>query len=281
MSSRDDSFSLSFGGPSPARGPVWKRGMPWPLARTVVDREELESTNDMARSLLQSGLSQLPLLVRARRQTHGRGRGENAWWSDAGSLTFTLGLDPTAHGLVLAHEPRLALAAAVAVVDAVAPFVPQGKSLGIRWPNDVEVGGRKLGGVLPERVDAPNGPRILIGIGLNVMTRIDDAPAEIRRMAASLADDASPIDLDPNVDGVLAAVLAGLESVLPRLANDDPMLAQHWASLDLLLGRPIRIDLGPRVVEGVGAGIDEAGALLVDVGSETLRLFGGRVLRDL
>ncbi len=280
MASSDDSFSLSFGGPPPPSGPVWSRGTPWPLARSVVDREELESTSDLARSLLQSGLSPLPLLVRARRQTQGRGRGENVWWSDTGSLTFTIGLDAAEWGLSLAHEPRIALAAAVAVIDAVAPFVPPGKTLGVRWPNDVEVSGRKLAGILPERVESPNGSRVLIGIGLNVMTRLDDAPAEVRRMAASLFEDASPVDLDPNVDGVLAALLAGLEAVLPRLARDDPSLAEHWASLDMLRGRPVRVDLGPRIVAGMGAGIDAEGALLLDVGTETIRLFGGRVLRD-
>src|SRR5207237_728418 len=103
------------------------------------------------------------------------------WWSDGGSLTFTIALDPSAHGLRSEHEPRLALATAVAIIDAIASWglseVP-----GIRWPNDIEVGGRKLGGILPERLDTPMGPRLLIGIGVNVASQMADAPEAVRRM---------------------------------------------------------------------------------------------------
>src|SRR5437763_624333 len=143
--------------------------MDYPFVRAVIRREVVESTNDLARDLAVSGPADLPLAVLAARQTRGRGRGAHAWWSDAGSLTFSILLDPAAHGLDAAHEPRLALAAAVAIVEAIAGEVPAG-ALGIRWPNDVEAGGRKLAGILPERVATASGPRLVIGIGLNVLT---------------------------------------------------------------------------------------------------------------
>ena len=83
-------------------------------------------------------------------------------------MTFTLAIDPLAHGLTAEIEPRLALATAVAVIEALDELELGSPSLGIRWPNDLEAGGRKLGGILPERVETPRGHRILIGIGLNV-----------------------------------------------------------------------------------------------------------------
>src|SRR3954454_9162297 len=92
--------------------------------RTVVHLEETGSTNDDARRLVSAGHARLPLLVTADSQTAGRGRGANAWWSDEGSLTFTLAIDPVDHGLTADHEPRLALAAAVAVVEAMTPLLP-------------------------------------------------------------------------------------------------------------------------------------------------------------
>src|SRR5690349_13568833 len=106
----------------------------WPFFRTRIDREVVTSTSDLARELVVEGRSPLPLLVRAARQTRGRGRGQNAWWSDAGSLTFTIALDPAEHALRPEHEPRLALATAVAVVGAIEPLLP-GRAPGIRWPN--------------------------------------------------------------------------------------------------------------------------------------------------
>jgi BirA family biotin operon repressor/biotin-[acetyl-CoA-carboxylase] ligase len=249
--------------------------MTLPFVRTVVCLEEVASTSDLARELVGAGEVKLPLLVRTQRQTRGRGRGANTWWSDPGSLTVTLAIDPVALGLTTAHEPRLALAVAVAVVDAVGDSVPPEVPLGIRWPNDVEAGGRKLGGILPERVETSWGVRLLIGIGLNVRTRLEDAPPDVRRLAASLADWGAR----PAPDAVLEACLARFESVVPRLARDDPALADRWAGLDTLLGRSVRVDLGSRVVSGVGRGIDPEGALIVATPIETLHLFGGRVLR--
>src|SRR4051794_38237171 len=138
-----------------------------PFITTWIKREVIDSTSNLAIDLLAAGGVACPLLVTAASQTRGRGRARRSWWSDAGSLTFTVAIDPAAHGLRAEHEPRVALAAAVAVIDAVAPWLPP-EGAGIRWPNDVEVGKRKLGGILPERVETPDGPRVAIGIGLNV-----------------------------------------------------------------------------------------------------------------
>ncbi len=253
--------------------------MGWPFVRTMIARDVVESTSDLARELVVEDRYDLPLAVWAARQTKGRGRGENSWWSDAGSLTFTIGIDPASHGIGIERESRLALATAVAVIDAIAPTAP-GASLGIRWPNDVEVGGRKLGGILPERVMTPRGPRILIGIGLNVATQIGEAPAEVGRMAVALTQlRATHLALD-DLERLLRSILDRFGAVLPRLAGDDPHLAGRWDHLDTLRDRWVQIDLGPRIVAGTGRGIDAKGALCLAVDGETVRIVGGRVLRE-
>ena len=168
----------------------------------------------------------------ADRQTLGRGRGENQWWSDEGSLTFTIALDPAAHGLRIDQEPRLALMTAVAVIEAIGALGLTDPGIGIRWPNDIEVNGRKLGGILPERVETRQGHRLLIGIGLNVLTRIDQAPPDVQRMATSL----SALQLQPLepsfLAGFLAAILTQFERALYRMAADDPGLAQAMGSTE-------------------------------------------------
>ncbi|MDE2506766.1 MAG: biotin--[acetyl-CoA-carboxylase] ligase, partial [Planctomycetota bacterium] len=131
--------------------------------RELVQRDEVESTSDLARALVADPAVALPLLVTARRQTRGRGRGANVWFSGDGSLMFTVALDPAAHRLDPALEPAVALAAALAVIDA-ARALGGPAQLAIRWPNDVEINGRKLAGILPERVETPRGPRLLIGV---------------------------------------------------------------------------------------------------------------------
>ncbi|MFI5457634.1 MAG: biotin--[acetyl-CoA-carboxylase] ligase [Isosphaerales bacterium] len=245
----------------------------------MVAYEIVDSTSDRAAALLHGGLEALPLVVWAKTQTRGRGRGSREWWSDQGSLTFTMAIDPAAHGLAVEHEPKLALATAVAVIEALGELKLGRPSIGIRWPNDLEVDGLKLGGILPERLETAHGRRILIGIGLNVRTNLADAPAEVRTMATSLAAlHAGQLD-DQVSSRLMSAILRQFESVLGQLVEGDPELAARWNLLDLLRNRWVSIDVGTHVVAGWGRGIDLDGAFCLDDGRQRIRLFGGRVLR--
>src|SRR5947209_521364 len=92
---------------SPSRAaPMWSI-----LHRTLID-----STSDEARRILDGGDASLPFVIRADHQTQGRGRGTHTWWSDGGSLLFTVAFDPASFGLMLRHEAMVALTAAVCVI---------------------------------------------------------------------------------------------------------------------------------------------------------------------
>jgi BirA family transcriptional regulator, biotin operon repressor / biotin---[acetyl-CoA-carboxylase] ligase len=252
----------------------------WPFAQTMIERDVVESTSDLAAELVASPRTQLPLVVWAHRQTRGRGRGSHNWWSDTGSLTFTLAIDPAAHGLPPLDEPLLALSTAVAMVDGIRELGFGGLPLGIRWPNDIECGGKKLGGILPEVVQVAGGRRLLIGAGLNLQTNLTDAPVEIRAMATSLADLAPLAIAGARPRRLLSAILERFGVVLRMLVARDTELAGRWNELDVLRGRTVRVDVGTHVVEGRGGGIDSDGALRVDQGGTTIRLYGGTVLRS-
>jgi BirA family biotin operon repressor/biotin-[acetyl-CoA-carboxylase] ligase len=246
----------------------------------MVERDVVDSTSDIASLLVQEGLAALPLAVWAHRQTCGRGRGTQKWWSDSGSLTFTLAIDPAAHRLAVANEPKLALATALAVIDALSELGFREPKIGVRWPNDLECAGRKLGGILPERVDCNDGHRILIGIGLNVRTNLALAPQEVQTMATTLeALFARPIDNTFSAR-LLAAIFRHFEHTLGRLVQSACGLAARWNGLDVLRGQHVQVDLGTRVIAGRGRGINAQGALCLDDGTGVIRLFGGRVLRS-
>lgn len=252
---------------------------PLPFVRTVLRRRVVDSTSGLARSLLLQGVDELPLLVWADAQTLGKGQRDSAWWSDEGSLTFTIAIDPRAHGLRPDQEPRLSLAAAVAVIGAIDALGLANPGIGIRWPNDVEVDGRKLGGILPERVEIEGGHRLLIGIGLNVATRFDDAPPAVAAMATSLSA-LQPAPLDTTwLPRVLEAILTRFAVEIGRLAADSQDLAAAWERLDLLRGQDVRIRLGEQVVAGRVRAIDAEGALCLGDGRQVHRLFAGQVLR--
>ena len=142
----------------------------------VEHHDTITSTNDRARELaahLQPGEM---ALVLADRQTAGRGRGANRWWTGAGSLAFSLLLHPAARGIRRENFPLISLAAALAIIDAQHPVASAGE-LGLHWPNDVFAQGAELAGVLVEALT--DGWHVL-GVGLNVNNRTIDAPAELR-----------------------------------------------------------------------------------------------------
>ncbi len=252
----------------------------FPFVRAVIHRSLVESTSDLARTQLLQGFDELPLLIWAGRQTLGRGRRENRWWSDKGSLTFSLALDPAAHGVRVEQEPRLALMSALAIIEAIEALGLHNPGIGIRWPNDLETGRRKLGGILPERIQIGEEHRLIIGIGLNVLTRIEDAPPAVQLMATSL-NAFQPQPLLPSfLRPFLAMILTRFEQMLYRMVQDDPGLARQWEALNLLRGQTVRVALGPHVIEGIVQEIDAQGALCVHDGQKLHQLFGGQVLRQ-
>jgi BirA family biotin operon repressor/biotin-[acetyl-CoA-carboxylase] ligase len=156
--------------------------------------EELTSTSDRALALargeavIASGGSLVtPLLVIAERQTAGRGRGANRWWSSDGALTFSLIVGEEAGEIIeSANSPRLSLAVAESVRAGLDELIP-GSEVSVKPPNDVLIGGRKACGVLIE-TPAVSPRRCVIGIGLNVNNSLQEAPPEIAERAIALVD---------------------------------------------------------------------------------------------
>jgi BirA family transcriptional regulator, biotin operon repressor / biotin---[acetyl-CoA-carboxylase] ligase len=247
------------------------------FVRQVSHVEAIDSTNDLARRLLVEGPLELPMLIWADRQTRGRGQGANAWWSDGGSLTATVILDPSEYGLSIAQESMVALTVASVVVLAIRTRYP-GCEPGIRWPNDVDLGGLKLGGILPERVESPAGPRLLIGIGLNVLTRLEDAPPEVRRIAATLSGWKS-YSKQPIRD-LLECILARLPSALSTLARGGSELPRSWNQFDTLAGSRILLNVDSEFIHAFADGIDDSGGLRIIQNGQSRIIHAGRILRD-
>ncbi len=246
---------------------------------TRIDLDETTSTSDVARKLVIEGLIPVPLVVRAKRQTAGRGRGSHSWWSDEGSLTFTAAVDPGALGLRLQDQYRASLAAGVALVDALPEFAPS-QTLGIRWPNDIECQGKKLAGILCELVQTSNGSRLLVGIGLNVRTNFEKAPEEIQSMATSLSILAGETIGPEHNAPIVLRTLERLLVCLEMLASGDSYLTTRWSALDLLEGTDVAIDQAGVIVRGRACGIGVDGSLRLRTEERGLiEIRGGQILR--
>jgi BirA family biotin operon repressor/biotin-[acetyl-CoA-carboxylase] ligase len=242
-----------------------------PQVAALEYHDSIGSTNDRALELVREGGVTAPLLILAGRQTAGRGRGANRWWSSDGALTFSYVMRPPRE-FDRAKWPRLALVAAVSVCEVIRELAPE-RQPGVRWPNDVHVSGKKISGILVEvPAAASHEPRLVLGIGLNVNNSLAGAPPEIAAVGTSLADlEGHPFDLTD----VLLRLLEQIELQTARLAAGDPELVHQWQSLCLLEGRRVTLRLGEREVAGLCHGIAEDGSLEIETAAGRERFFGG------
>jgi BirA family biotin operon repressor/biotin-[acetyl-CoA-carboxylase] ligase len=233
--------------------------------------EELGSTNDRAKQLAEEGAEHGEVVV-AERQTAGRGRRGRTWLSSARrNVTFSVVLRPEA--LPPARAAELTLVAAVAVCDALRQA---GVDAGIKWPNDVLVGGRKIAGILTEMEAEPDRVHwVVLGVGVNVNARLEDFPPELRGEATSVLlarGQPAPRSL------FLAACLTGLEDWYDRHAEGgfEPIRAA-WRARSVTLGREVSVRTDGGDLVGRAEDIDETGALLVRTERGLERILSGDV----
>jgi len=264
------------------------------IARTEL-HAEISSTNDRAQQAAAEG-GPLPLLVLAERQTAGRGRRGNRWWTGSGSLAFSLLLPPWTEWHALstalpdgdkqqsetphASAPQAArhvatglvgLAAALAVFEAVRGRLT-GVPLGICWPNDVFAARRKLAGIL---VEVPPSGHLVVGIGINCNNTAAAAPAELQDRVATLRD---LTGREQSRTEVLLDVLTALADLLDRLRADPAAVAHEANARCLQRGQWLRVEVGARLVEGRCLGIARDGALLIETREGQRTLYSGVVL---
>lgn len=196
---------------------------------------QVESTQDTARMLLDVEHVNVGHIVMADSQTGGRGRYGRSWLSPYGGLYATLILKP---------RPLISIASGLAVSRALDGFDVHAL---LKWPNDIEHEGRKLGGILVERT----GEVALVGIGVNLDGEPLSSATSTRRAGANVRR-----------GDLLLAIWQHLEGGEP---GED--LLASYRKRSATLGRRVRVTVEhQRIIEGLAIDVDEAGRLLVDVG---------------
>lgn len=215
----------------------------------------LGSTNDRARARARAGAPSW-LVVLADEQTEGRGRSGRRWHSPRGLglwMSFLVRRHPAGEG---ALTPLLAGLAAARAIEG-----RTGLEVGVKWPNDLWIGSRKVAGVLCESV----GALVVVGIGVNVRQRPDDFPPELRSLATSVeAEAGATLSRGRLAGGILDEARVLLDRPSPRL---DPPILEELGRRDVLGGRAVRV--GGR--RGIGAGVDPLGRLLVETAPGDVR----------
>jgi BirA family biotin operon repressor/biotin-[acetyl-CoA-carboxylase] ligase len=251
------------------------------LVASIDYHDSLPSTSDRALELAALGDIELPLLVLTERQMAGRGRGTNRWWTSEGALTFSLALVALPDQLPPERWPQTALVAGLAVCEAIKSLLPSA-DVRVKWPNDVYLAGRKLGGILSESVPGWR-DRLVVGIGLNVnnsmqtsQSSTDQAAADLNRIATALIDhDSLPRDLT----ATLLAILDHWDRRWHELLHDGfAPLADEYRRLCFLSGKTTTIHQpGEHSIVGLCRGIDDLGALRLQTEGGECRVLSGTV----
>ena len=234
----------------------------------LVELESCGSTNDEAKERARNAAPE-GTLVRAERQTAGRGRRGREWSSPEGNLACSLILRP---GLPPAQAALVSFVAALAVAEAVADLIPGRPTL--KWPNDVLVGGAKISGILLESEPGPGGAVdwLVLGTGINVASFPTDAayPATSLRSAGAAPDINARLVMSSYARHFLVWYRRWLEQ------GFAPVRAA-WLNAAQGLGGPITVRLATETFSGTLVDLDMDGGLLVECGAIVRRVTAGDI----
>lgn len=239
------------------------------LGREIHYFSSIDSTNTYAKKIANDGCSDGTAVI-ADIQSSGRGRLGRAWSSPGGKgIWMSVVLRPL---ISPADVQVITLAASIAVVKAVRRTT--GIVAGIKWPNDIILGGRKVCGILTEmscEMDRIN--FIVIGIGLNVNQELYDFPEELREMAVSLKMHSSEgpagegkdnMKINHKRSGIIRAIFEELEQVYKEInKKESSRILEEWKSFSVTIGREICISSADESFTGTAVGITHEGKLII------------------
>ena len=258
---------------SPAsRPPIDPARLVLPTGWRIEVEEATPSTNAALAERGRAGEDPGLVLV-TEHQTAGRGRLDRVWETPPrASLTFSVLLRPDVAPTAWSWLPLLT---GYAVQAALADRLPD---IALKWPNDVlvdggELGaGRKVAGILVERIDTDRGPMAVVGVGINVDQTLDELPIAL---ATSVSlETGEPVERT----GLLSQVLGSLYG-LQGLLDDTEALRRAYADVCVTLGRTVDVHLpGGDVRRGEALDIDASGALVVATDDGALTVAAGDVV---
>ncbi|MEW6336150.1 MAG: biotin--[acetyl-CoA-carboxylase] ligase [Acidobacteriota bacterium] len=246
---------------------------PYPAAN-VVWLDTIDSTNALADRLMNvwaevaedERLADTVLI--ASTQSAGRGRGANRWESPPGGVYVTwLGWIPAAR---LQLVPMASGAALAAAIDAAVP----GLGVGLRWPNDLLVGGRKLGGILCRASVRGEDAWAMVGFGVNAEIE-PGLPARDRNRPAALAG----LGWKGDAEEAARVLVAGFLAEFARALAAPNAAVESWRRRSVhMTGEVLRVRVGDAEVEGKFVGLGEDGRLMLNVGGEIRHFAAGELL---
>lgn len=242
------------------------------VGRELVYFAETDSTNLQAQRLGEEGAPDGTVVV-ADGQSAGKGRLGRRWHSPPGvNLHVSVLLRPA---VPPQRAPQLSFVAAVAVARAIHELC--GLAAEVKWPNDLLLDGRKVAGLLSEmNAESERIHYVVLGMGINVNMDADQFPEDLRYPATSLK--LATGRRWPRAP-LARLLLQHLDQLYAQFLDEGfAPIARQWEELCPWQGRRVEVDRGGDRVQGLFAGIDDQGALLLDQGDKApLRIYAGDV----
>ena len=235
------------------------------IGREIVFLDLTDSTNTVAAELAGKGVPEGTVVI-ANGQTAGRGRRGRAWLSPSGknlylSIILTPDIPPT-------EAPILTLMTAVACASALKGL--SACPVSIKWPNDMMVSGRKLGGILTEiKADPDRVFYAIIGIGININLGAEDTPGDLKGIATSIKVETGKSQSRTRYAIEILREMGKWYNTLLRMGK--PPIIREWLRLSSTIGRHVKVTVGEGIVTGTAEEINDEGMLMLRLPDNSLK----------
>ena len=204
-------------------------------------------------------------------QVAGRGRLDRVWTTPPGSA-LALSVLLRVPAIPMAERGWIPLAAGLAMADAIAAQLPE-RVVGVKWPNDVLVGERKICGILAEAIGSD---AVIVGSGVNTTMTQEQLPVDT---ATSFAVEGVQADLDLLVAGYLARLDGWIDGLADHGSAVASGLRDAVSARCVTLGRTVRVMLpGGADLVGEATGLGEDGCLIIDAEGAEHRIAAGDIV---
>lgn len=240
------------------------------FGKKIFYQEKIDSTNSKAKELLRDGGANGTVVI-AGEQSAGRGRMNRRWLSEPKknltfSVIFRADIPPEKIGLISIY-------AGLSVSEALKEIYPE-MNFVCKWPNDIQINGKKICGILSESAFESNSfLGAVIGVGLNVNQK--SFPGELDGRATSLSLLAGG---EQDLFGILGGLLGRMEYNYDFIRSGDySSIIGRFTKNSAMFGREVEIENGGKTVRGTARRLDDDGSLIVSTGAGEQRIIAGEL----
>ncbi|HWR59097.1 MAG TPA: biotin--[acetyl-CoA-carboxylase] ligase [Thermodesulfovibrionales bacterium] len=227
------------------------------IGRNLISLDTVDSTNTYAMELAEKGAAHGTVVI-AEYQTKGRGRIGRTWVSPpGGNIYMSVIIRPA---IKLKDATLLTIMAGVACCLALKDIA--GLPVDLKWPNDLMVSNKKIGGILTEVKS--NAGKIFfaaMGIGINVNVPMEAFSQDVRGIATSIGNETAR---EHSLEPLIAGILNEIDTWTDILAEDGgESVVNEWRRSTTMLGKSVRVSLGDESLTGIAEDVDEQGMLIL------------------